>query len=214
MTINLHDRKTLIIGAVLLLVIIAGIGFAVSEIDGPVADDTQFLGNDFSFTYARAYQLQEPDGGVVVLGKEDETGFNPLLGVVRYKSDPQSPLPASFDAFVKTQARHLCGSDGPIEDVKCSNPQAEPYTTASSTAGLKLSMTLTRTNLTSGTTTTSTYEPLYAFNVTQPATVERPLRYEAVFVYPTLQAVLAGTSTPALMDQVMNSLAIPNAIAR
>ncbi len=212
------DKKRIVIGVAVLLAIIAGGTYLYVQSEKPSTDTAKFEGRLFSFSYPRVYELREVDSGVVLVGQEEEGNLKPLVGVVRYKSDPESPLPPSFEAFVKKQAQNLCGSDDSIENVTCSAAMVEPYagagmsSTSSSTPGLKLSLTLARTNLSTGVIATSTYTPIYVFNVTETPTIDRPLRYQAVFVYPTLEAVRAGTIDADLQDRIMSSLFVPKAV--
>ena len=125
----------------------------------------------------------------------------------RYQSDPDEAAPASFDAFMKRQAGALCGADGPTESISCTQVGVTPTTTANGLSGQMLNLTLVRKNLKTGTTTSTTYGPMYVFNTTEPATADAPLRYTGIFVYPALSAFIdQGTTTPALMDQIMSTL--------
>jgi hypothetical protein len=202
------DKKRLIIIGVAALAVIALGWFLISRIEGPLPEVTTFQGKSFAFTYPRTYDLQEYATGVVTLSRVEASGPMPVVGVVRYKSDPDVALPPSFDAFAKRQAANLCGSDQ-AETVTCGNPVAEPVTTDTGLTGTKLSLTLTRKNLATGAATTTPFGPIYVFDTTAPATVDSPLRYQGIFIYPALNSVLAASTTPELVDQVMNSLTIP-----
>jgi hypothetical protein len=193
------------------IVVIAGIYLLTVAIDAltPPPDNTEFKSRNFSFTYPRVYTAEEYSPEEVSIGTEREDGvIDPLVQVVHYKSDPDVAVPASFDAFVKRQAAALCGSDA-AESVTCTEVGTAAYTSPTNGAvGQKLNLTLVRKNLTSGTTTSSTYGPLYVFNTTTAttSTPEDPLRYSAIFIYPSLQTFLSGaTTSQALLDQVINT---------
>jgi len=207
------NTKKILIGAVVLVLLAAAGWYLYDNYGRPVPDNTMYSSRNFSFAYPRTNELKEYTSGAIAIGTQKGNAYDPLVEVVRYKSDPDTALPASYDAFIKRQARNLCAADGPAESISCPDAQAEPFVTASGITGQKLTLTLTRTNLQSGTTTTAIYAPLYAFNKTEAPTAENPLRYDAVFVYPSLPSVIDGTNVPNLLDQVVNSLAIPGGVS-
>lgn len=209
----METRKKLVIGALVLLAVIAAGWYLYDNYGRPVPDNSVYSGRAFSFNYPRTYELKEYTSGAVSVGEEGTETYNPQVEVVRYMSDPDTALPPSYDAFIKRQAQNLCAADGPTESISCSNAQTEPFVTASGVAGQKLSLTLTRKNLQTGTTTSSTYAPLYVFNKTDAPTAEDPLRYQAIFVYPALPSIVDGGFVPALMDQIVNSLVVPNGVS-
>jgi hypothetical protein len=101
-----------------------------------------------------------------------------------------------------------------IESITCTQVGVTPYTSPKGLSGQMLDLTLVRKNLKTGTTTSSTYGPFYVFNTTATATPDAPLRYTAIFVYPrSLLSVDEGTTTPALMQQIIGSLALPNGVS-
>ena len=131
----------------------------------------------------------------------------PGVQVVRYTNDPDSPRPPSYDVYLQRQVVALCGSDS-AETIVCKGGAWEPYTSPTGLEGKRSTLTMTRTNLTSGTTTESTYGPITAFDVTQEPTIEDPLRYQAVFVYPALATVLTNSTSTELMDEILNTLTL------
>ena len=206
-------KKQKIAAALAVILIAVGVWYVLDNWNGPVPDTANYKSGLLSFDYARTAELREYAVGAVSIGEEGESDtFMPIVEVVRYKSDPDTALPANYDAFITRQARNLCAADGPTESLSCTNVESETFTTTGGVFGKKLSLTLIRKNLQTGTTTESTYAPIYAFNVTEPVTAESPLRYASVFVYPALSTLLAGSSSPALMDQVLNTLVISNGI--
>lgn len=176
----------------------------------PLPDNTEFKSRYFSFMYPRTYNAEEYAAGVVSLGIPNDEGLNPLIEVTRYQSDPDTALPKDFDTFMKRQAGAVCGADGPTESISCTQVGATPYTSPKGISGQKLDLTLVRKNLKTGTSTSSTYGPFYVFDTTASSTPDSPLRYSAIFVYPALPAFLSGTTTPALMDQVMSTFTLKN----
>lgn len=181
----------------------------------PLSDETTYHGSGFTFVYPHASDAEEYAPGAVVVGNSSEDGvFSPLVEVVRYQSDREVALPPTFDAYVKRQALALCGSDGGVESLSCTDAAAAPYTSAQGLEGQELTLTLLRTNLESGTTTTETFGPIYVFNMTRP--VENPeeaLRYRALFVYPSFAAATSGSTSPKLLTQIIDSLLIPNGVS-
>jgi hypothetical protein len=175
----------------------------------PLPELTEFKTSYFHFIYPRAYTAKEYAPGVVSIGNQDNDGINPLVEVVRYQSDPDIALPATFDAFMKRQAAALCGADGPIESISCTQVGVTPYTNPLGVKGNKLDLALVRTNLRSGTTTNSTYGPIYVFDTSgsrASSTPEDPFRYSAIFIYPSLSAFInLGTTSPQILNEVVNS---------
>lgn len=174
---------------------------------------TDFKSRYFSFEYPRVYATQEYASGEVSIGIQNGQILMPNIEVNRYQSDPDVAAPPSFDAFMKEQAAALCGADGPTESVTCTQVGVTPTTTPNGLSGQMLDLMLIRKNLATGTTTSSTYGPLYVFNTTATATPDSPLRYTAVFVYPALSAFLDGTTTPDLMQQVISTLTLPEGVS-
>lgn len=194
-------------------VVVAGVVLVATQLfKAHVPDITNFITSEYSFTYPRTFSTEEYAPGVVSIGHQRPPyGLVPFVDVNIYKSDPQSKLPSSFDAFAKAQAAELCGSDDSVASITCTQKSVAPYTSAEGLIGTKMELTATFKNLKTGTTTSSTYGPLYVFDTTASATREAgaPLRYSGVFVYQSFTAFLAGTSSPALLNQVVDTLTLP-----
>ena len=205
------DKRRLLIlgGAVLLLIAAVLLWREYEDTDGwaPLPEETAYQGSEFSFSYPRGYSLEEYVRGVVSLGMRSEDERTSLVEVVRSRHDPDVAAPASFQAFVNRQALALCGSDDAAFAISCSNPVSTTTPFGGEHEGIALTLTMTRTNA-AGETSTEPFGPIYVFNTTQEVTAEDPLRYEAIFVYPSLEALRAGTSTPALVEQVARSIVI------
>lgn len=209
----LTPKHTLLIGIGAVILIAAAL-FFTQDLWKPLPETTTYRDGDFSFVYPRVNSTDEYDSGAVAVGTSGDAGFAPLVEVIHYQSDPDSPLPATFDAYVRKQALALCGSDGPIENLTCTDAVITPYTSAQGLEGQELSLTLVRTNLESGTTTTETFAPLYVFNLTRPVEdPEETLRYGALFVYPAFSSVASGSTSPELLAQVIDSLLIPRGVS-
>lgn len=203
------QKNRLIVAAVLVVILGGGIAYLTYNHLHPVPDTTTFKATHFSFEYPRTFAAREYAMDVVSVGKEDGDTLKPNIEVVRYQSDPDVALPASFDAFMKRQAAALCGTDSSVESIACTEVGVTKYTNPKGMDGAMLNLTLVRTNLKTGAKTSSTYGPMYVFNNTPRATADSPLRYSAVFIYPSLSAFLNGTTSPALMQQVVTSFLIP-----
>lgn len=203
------------IATALVIVLGAGLLYFTYSYFHPLPDTTTFKSKFFSFDYPRTYTAQEYAPGVVSIGTKNGDVLMPYIEVNRYQSDPDVAIPASFDIFMKRQASALCGADGPIESITCTQVGVTPYSSPKGFSGQKLNLTLVRKNLKSGTTTSSTYGPFYVFNTTATATPDSPLRYSAIFIYPSLSAFInQGTTTPALMDEILGTLDLPNGISQ
>jgi len=210
---TLTQNPQLLIRIAIVVLIVIGIAYLSRDLWNPLPDDTTYQDSGFSFTYPRLYDANDYDAGTVIIGETIDDTFSPLVEVVRYESDRDVALPATFDAYVKKQAQALCGSDG-AESITCTNVVATPYTSAQGLIGQELSLTLTRKSLETGSTATSTFGPVYVFNTTRP--IEEPtdtLRYRAVFVYPSFASVITGSTSPALLTSVIDSLTIPNGVS-
>lgn len=195
-----------LVGLLAIIVVVLGVNHYIRTRPGPILTEvSSFQSGNFTFEYPRTYEAKEYATGVVSLGENyQNAGFIPLVDIVRYKSDPDVAAPVSFDAFVKKQLGSLCGSDSAGFTITCTNPVVAEYTTGS-TKGEVVNMTLTKKNLTTGTTSTSTYGPIYVFNSTD--TTATPIRYQGVFVYPTFSSfVLVGTTSPAFIESVATTL--------
>ncbi|CAN5689982.1 hypothetical protein BH11PAT2_BH11PAT2_04370 [soil metagenome] len=209
---NLSKTQKRQIGAVLLIFILISI-FASKRHWGPVPDNTTYHDVGFSFTYPRIYHLDEYAIDVASIGKPFGDTFTPLVEVVRYQSDPDSKLPPTYSDFIKNQALNLCGADGSTESITCTKADAKPYTSAKGLSGQELTLTLVRKNLKTATTTSTNYGPIYVFNTTpQPATGD-PFRFQALFAYPSLAAFVGATSSPELLQKVVDTLVIPGKVS-
>lgn len=194
------------------ILVLAGIGLAMLGYQHlhPLPENTDFKSRYFSFSYPRVYAAKEYAAGVVSIGKKNGDGLDPLIEVTLYQSDPDSPTPKKFDTFMKLQAAALCGADGSVESVSCTQVGVTPYVSPTGLAGQMLNLTLVKKNLKTGTTTNATYGPFYVFNTTNPPTPTDPLRYSAVFIYPSLSAFMNGTTSPAIMQQVLSTFTTAN----
>lgn len=213
MDMHIEKRQAYALGAIIILILAAGGWYLYTHRQGPLPDTSMYRGRSFNFIYPRIDEFKEYTSTAVSVGKQVKDVYDPAVEVVLYKNDPDTALPASYEAFVQKQALALCSSDGPAEELSCSAPLSETFVTRSGVTGEKRSFTLTRTNLTSGTTTTMTFAPVYTFNRSTAATADSPLRYAAVFVYPSVPGMLAGTASSQLIDQIVNSLTLPGEVS-
>lgn len=210
MTLTLRHKILIGIGAAILI----GLGIYLTRDEWmPRAANISYNDKNFSFNYPREHRIQEFARGTVIVGNKQDDVFTPLVEVIVYQSDPDAALPVTFDAYMERQALALCGSDS-VEKITCSNVIAAPYTNAQGLLGQQLSLTLTRENLESGTSTTETFGPVYVFNTTRfVADPADTLRYRAIFVYPSFASVVAASTSPALLAHILDSLTIPGGIS-
>jgi hypothetical protein len=205
---NLSQKQKKQIGAVFIIFVLIAI-YGSRTMWLPVPDDTTYHDVGYSFTYPRLYHISEYGIGVASLGRPFGDTYTPLVEVVQYDSDPDVALPKSYDAFVMKQAIDICGSDSSVESITCTATSTTRYTSAQGLSGKELMLTLTRKNLVTSTTTKMAYGPFYGFNMTPKPTKDSPLRYRVLLVYPSLEAFVAGTSSPKLLQTVIDSLVIP-----
>lgn len=202
-------RKTTIIAAGA-LIILSGILLVFIRGDFFLPDNTRYDGAGFSFEYPREYALTEHSRDSATISQREFRTTSPLIEISIYRNDPESPAPASYEAFIGQQARNLCGSDGGGESVVCSDPVAKRILTPKGYVGTELMLTLTRTNLQSGTTTVGSFGPVYAFDYGYGLSTTTPgVAYRALFVYPSLSAVLASTPVDILMTQIIGTIESP-----
>jgi hypothetical protein len=198
-----------------IIVVVIGITLLVLGYQAlaPLPDNTDFKNRYFSFSYPRSYNVTEYAPGVASIGSTTPVGFDPLVEIVRYQSDPDVALPVNFDAFMKRQAAALCGADGPVESISCTEVGVTPYISLTGIEGQALNLTMIHKNLRSGTTSSSIYGPVYVFNTSETRTAtttpDNPYRYSALFVYPSLPTYLTkGTTTPQLLKQILDTLTV------
>lgn len=209
---TLTPRRKLIAGIAAAVLLVGTVLFLTEDTWLPDPANVSYRDQNFSFDYPREYKIDEFARGTVIIGDRESDVFNPLVEVILYQSDPDAALPVNFDAFMNRQAQALCGSDS-IEKITCSNVVAAPYTSSQGLLGQQLSLTLTRENLESGTTTTEIFGPVYVFNTTRYVQDSAALRYRAIFVYPSFTSIVAGSTSPELLTKVLDSLTIPGGIS-
>lgn len=214
MTLTPKQKLLIGVGAAVVLLILAA--FLSRDLWTPLPDNTTYRDSNFSFEYPRALVAREYANAAVGIGTGSGIDFAPLVEVIRYQNDQDVALPATFDVYIERQARALCGSDGPIESLICTDVVATPYTSTQGLVGQELNLTLVRTNLADGTVTNDTFGPVYVFNVTDPADTTDPtdtLRYSSIFVYPAFASVATGSTSPTLLTQIIDSLQIPDGVS-
>lgn len=202
-------NKKLIIAGVAVFALGALILYVTQSYWKPISPVSAYRSADFSFTYPRTYTLNEYSRGVASIGIQEGDMFSPLIEATTYRNDPDQPLPKSFADFIAAQAQNLCGADGGGESISCSAVVAKPYTSPLGLLGQELSMTLTKKNLVTGTTTVGAFAPLYVFNLNS-ATEAASTGYQALFIYPALQAVLTSASTTDLTAAILTTLTAPD----
>jgi len=195
-------------GLIVLILIAVGAHYAFKKPPPPIDAPSEFKSANFSFTYPRLFTAVERTDGAVALGGKVGDSFIPLVDVVRYKTDPDAPAPASFETFAARQAQALCGSDAEGVSLACTSPVTKVYTTPAGLVGEEMSLTLVARNLKSGTTTSSTYGPVYIFNTSQKPDPGEAVSYQAVFVYPDFYSFTLASSSAALVPDVAATLVI------
>lgn len=206
MHIPKHYRIPVIAGAVALIALIAAGAYVYDKMAHPLPETVTFRSTHFSFDYPREYTVVEYDSGVVSVGKEEKGKFQPLVEVIRYQNDKNAiSKPASFAAYLRPQLLNLCGTDEPNQFVACTEPEGVPYQSPTGFTGQQFDMQLVKTDMALGTTTPLAFGPIYVFNVTTPEQ-EPPIRYSAIVVYPSVDAVKKGLETRELKELIMQTL--------
>lgn len=198
--------RSLIIAAIA-LVLVGILLYAFADDLKPVPNETEYKGAGFSFMHSTDYRLVEYSRNAASIVDRDGDESRPIVEAVVYRNDRDTAAPPSYRAFVEQQALSLCGADNGVENVTCSAVTLATTTTAGGHVGQRLSMTLTRTSLSAGTTTVGAFEPIYVFNLgASDAPSPTGPRYKALFIYPSLSAVLAGSTDPEELQLVIDTL--------
>ncbi|HWH15986.1 MAG TPA: hypothetical protein VNU25_00080 [Candidatus Paceibacterota bacterium] len=204
MQLSQKYRIPLIIGGVAVAIAAIGwLGYVIYDNTRPVPDIATFRTSFYSFDYPREYRIEEYASGVISVGTETEEGFQPLVEVVRYQNDPQAPQPASYAQFVNRQLVNLCGSDDPSQPDTCESAVGEAYQSPTGFQGQQFNLELTSSTAAAGAPVVP-FGPIYVFNITRDEQ-EPPIRYSALVVYPSLDAVKKGLDTATIQSIVMQT---------
>ncbi len=156
----------------------------------------------YSLSYPGSLLLEEYPSHAVVIGERSGTGIVPYVEASVTEGDAEDGY-RSFDAFVAERSLVFCAADGPNESIGCDRViSAEPFTTASGTAGTKLVLHLVHKNLAAHTQTESEFGPIYAFDAG--ARVPDAV-FAALLIYPPLGTYADGAHA-ALVSSVAKSL--------
>ena len=120
------------------------------------------------------------------------------------KSDADSEY-ENYEEFLIDRARVLCAADSPTETINCTDVERQnTFTSASGLTGDEFYLTLTRQNLASGTTTSATFGPIYAFAIS-PNVPESD--HAALLVYQPLATYLVQPQ-PNFVRSIANSITV------
>lgn len=160
----------------------------------PEADTEQQTGAEmyrnetynYSFTYPTGWGVQEYTPEAIAIGSTTTQGFDSVAEVAVIKSSDGEHQ--NYDAFFLEKAKILCAADSPTETINCGEITAtSSYTADTGLAGEEFYLELLRTDLQTNETATSTFGPLYAFDIGPNATTSE---FAALLVYQPLASYL------------------------
>jgi hypothetical protein len=208
------DGRTLFVG--LIFVALATVGlwyFFLRDSDDPVAITetgevaSRTYTNDvyrYSFAYPAGYTVEEYSDEVVAVGNREGDGFESLTDVA-FVSSGEEGGHESFDEYLFERVRILCAADGPDVTMYCDAVESSvPFENKNGISGTEINLRLIQLHIGTGAGATSTFCPVYAFNV---AANVPDSDHAALLVYKPL-AAFAATDDTKLAGIVAESLMI------
>ncbi len=201
----LKKYRFIAVGAVIILI---ALGFWAYSAFKTLPENSHFITDQYTFDYPRTFSTHEYAPGVVSIGHYVNGELLPFVDINEYKSDPESARPKTFELFAKLQTEAFCGSDNSLISITCTLASTTAYTSKKGAVGHKMDLTAVRKDLKTGKSTNESYGPIYVFETTPLVPREEGVteRYSGIFIYQSFTAFVIGTSSPELLNSVVDSL--------
>lgn len=158
----------------------------------------------FSFSYPASLEAHPYTPEIIAVGTSTTNGFDTAVEVRILESAGEGGY-ENFAEFVFEHGRNLCAADGPTGSIECTRViERVPFTTDTGVNGDAVSFELVARDFRAGSSATSTFGPVYAFNIAP--NVPRSA-FAALLVYQPLASVEAAAQ-PALVRAVAASIRI------
>lgn len=139
----------------------------------------------FFFEYPPQFAVQEFNPEHVAIGSSTADGFNSVAEVTVLLDEDETTY-GSYEQFLADRARVMCAADGPEATIGCTDIERESaFESTSGLTGVEFYLVEQTRNLQTGTTTSASKGPFYAFNLAANAT---GTPYAALIVHPPIAA--------------------------
>jgi hypothetical protein len=157
----------------------------------------------YSFAYPSNLQIKEYTPEIVAIGlPTSDDGFTTVTQVDVSTTETGA---ASFEEYVFERSKTLCAADGPNESLSCDTLIRNiPFSTDSGLTGDELYLQLVKKTLSTGTTSTTEFGPIYALDIGANAPNSS---YAALLIYQPLSGYL-DTKDADAVTEVAHSLTV------
>jgi hypothetical protein len=145
----------------------------------------------FSFDYPTRYHIREYLPERISIGQIVQDGFidDALVSIEAGGEEGYG----SYDEYLFDRTRQYCAADSPVVTISCDQiEQRQPFTTNSGLTGDAFYLRRVEQSIQTGQSTTTSYGPLFAFNITP--NTQHP--YAALIIHPPLASTAADTVAP------------------
>ena len=158
----------------------------------------------YTFRLPEPYEVMEYTPENISVGTPNGEGFDSEVDVAYMESGGEGGY-ENFEAFLFERTRLLCAADGPNESLDCTRiARLRTLETSGGATGYELTLELTRLTPSTGETATSTYGPMFAFDVSER---DPESAYAAIVVYQPLPTFLTSESVN-LLRRIVGSFTI------
>jgi len=158
----------------------------------------------YTFRLPEPYEVMEYTPENISVGTPVGEGFESEVDVAYMESGEEGAY-ENFEEFLFERTRLLCAADGPDESLDCTRiARIRTLETSDGESGYELMLELTRRTHSTGEMATSTYGPLFAFDVSER---DPESAYAAIVVYQPLPTFLTSESVN-LLRRIVGSFTI------